>query len=148
MKLFLMRNAYRRNRMWGDGVLEASWYAVRGKAFPAINFDERLDDDGNIVKKDSTLSADRDIVAETIKTIMRVRERLEEWTDAMGLWNDANHLATEVERFRAKDAKLRQDQIEKAWDTYATDIRSDDDDDKQEAMRQLENTLRELGEPL
>jgi hypothetical protein len=32
---------YKMNRLWGDGVLEAAYYALRGKAF-TVQFESRL----------------------------------------------------------------------------------------------------------
>jgi hypothetical protein len=32
---------YKMNRLWGDGVLEASYYALRGKAF-TVQFESRI----------------------------------------------------------------------------------------------------------
>ena len=31
--MYIVRKAYRENRMWGDGRLVALWYALRGKSF-------------------------------------------------------------------------------------------------------------------
>jgi len=32
MKEFIRR--YRNNRLWGDNIIEALWWSLRGKAFP------------------------------------------------------------------------------------------------------------------
>jgi len=58
MNFYTLRKIYQNNRMWGDGVLEAAWYALRGKTFGTewrvryddskrpINHDDWLDDEG------------------------------------------------------------------------------------------------------
>jgi len=50
MKKFMMR--YRVNRLWGDSVAEALWYALRGKAFPDAELIQELNQEVNNYKGD------------------------------------------------------------------------------------------------
>jgi hypothetical protein len=42
------RRLYKMNRLWGDGVIEATYYALRGKAF-TVQFESRIKNDEDIL---------------------------------------------------------------------------------------------------
>jgi len=45
MKEFIRR--YRNNRLWGDSIVEALWWSLRGKAFPNAELIQELNQEIN-----------------------------------------------------------------------------------------------------